>query len=461
MTLDERSLQVYTGVSRQEAMSTFTLNALSTFITQVWAFGLAFLINMIIARVLGPSGKGTVALVVLVPAFASLFLRFGVDIANIYFLGSKKHTLQAILGNSLMVVIATNLVAVPLYIIFIPLISDTIAAGVEPSLLLLASLLLPLNLIIGYLSPIFLGLQRVKKYNFITLWGKVTALFFILILVVALRLGVVGAVCANILALALVVSWALKELSKDVSVRPILNPALLKESVFFGFRAYLGNAVQFFNYRLDVFLVNYFIGVTNVGLYSIAVAIAELLWYVPQAVATILFPRTAAAGAGKAKLFTPKVCRNTFLSTLIAALGLSVVSKPLIVFIYGEAFAPSVIPLWLLMPGVVALGISKVLCSDLAGRGLLQYGAYSSAISLVATVVCDLLLIPSWGIAGAAVASSISYCIATIVVLIFYIRISGNGLAIVLIPRKEDLIIYQRYCASLARRLGMTKVPRP
>jgi len=385
-------------------MSTFTLDALSTFITQVWAFGLAFLINMIIARVLGPSGKGTVALVVLVPTFASLFLRFGVDIANVYFLGSKRYTLQAILGNSLMVVTATNLVAVPLYIIFIPLISDTIAAGVEPSLLLLASLLLPLNLIIGYLSPIFLGLQRVKKYNFITLWGKVTALFFILILVVALRLGVVGAVCANILALAMVVSWALKELSKDVSVRPILNPALLKESVFFGFRAYLGNAV---------------------------------------------------------KLFTPKVCRNTFLITLIAALGLSVVSKPLIVFIYGEAFAPSVIPLWLLMPGVVALGISKVLCGDLAGRGLLQYGAYSSAISLVATVVCDLLLIPSWGIAGAAVASSISYCIATIVVLIFYIRISGNGLAIVLIPRKEDVIIYQRYCASLARRLGMTKVPRP
>lgn len=71
-----------------------------------------------------------------------------------------------------------------------------------------------------------------------------------------------------------------------------------------------------------MFIVNYFVGVTNVGLYSIAVAIAELLWYVPQAVATILFPRTAATGAEKAKLFTPKVCRNTFLITLVAALGL-------------------------------------------------------------------------------------------------------------------------------------------
>jgi O-antigen/teichoic acid export membrane protein len=59
------------------------------------------------------------------------------------------------------------------------------------------------------------------------------------------------------------------------------------------------------------------------------------------------------------------------------------------------------------MPGVVALSISKILTSDLAGRGLLQYGAYSSAISLVATVVCDLLLIPKWGIAGAAVASNL------------------------------------------------------
>jgi O-antigen/teichoic acid export membrane protein len=147
-------------------MSTFTLDALSTFITRVCVFGLGFLIGVINARVLGPSGKGTVALAVLVPTFASQFLRFGVDVANVYFLGSKKHTLQAILGNSLMVVVATNLAAVPFYIIFIPLISNTIAAGVKPSLLLLAGLLLPLNLFVGHLSPIFLGLQRVKKYNF-------------------------------------------------------------------------------------------------------------------------------------------------------------------------------------------------------------------------------------------------------------------------------------------------------
>ena len=439
-------------------MSTFALDALSTFITRVCAFGLAFLISMITARVLGPSGKGTVALAVLVPTFASQFLRFGVDVANVYFLGSRKHTLQAILGNSLMVITATNLVAIPLYIIFIPLISNTIAAGVKPSLLLLASLLLPLNLLVGHLSPIFLGLQRVRKYNFIILGGRATALFFIVVLVVALSLGVVGAIWATILASVLMVGWALKELSKDVSVRPILNPGLLKESVSFGFRGYLANVVQFFNYRLDMFVVNYFVGVANVGWYSTAVTGAELLWYIPQAVATILFPRTAAAGVEEAKLFTPKVCRNTFLITLIAALGLSIVSKPLIIFIYGEAFALSVIPLWLLMPGVVALSISKILTSDLAGRGLLQYGAYSSAISLVATVFCDLVLIPRWGIAGAAVASSISYCIATLVVLFFYTRISGNSLAIVLIPRKEDVIIYRRYCSSLARRLGMAKV---
>jgi O-antigen/teichoic acid export membrane protein len=423
-------------------MSAFILDALSTFITQVCAFGLAFLIHMITARVLGPSGKGALALAVLVPTLASLFLRFGVDISSVYFLGSRKHTLQAIMGNSLMVFTATSLVAVPLYIICIPLISHTIAAGIKPSLLFLTSLLLPLNLLGGHLSSIFLGLQRVRKYNFITVWGKMTALFFILAFVVALRLGVVGAICASILSLALVVGWALKELSRDVSVRPILNPGLLKESVSFGFRAYLGNAVQFFNYRLDMFVVNYFVGVANVGLYSVAVAGAELLWYIPQAVALILFPRTAATGAEKAKLFTPKVCRSTFLITLIAALGLSAISKPLIILIYEEAYAPSVIPLWLLMPGVVALSISKILCGDLAGRGLLQYGAYSSAISLVATVVCDLLLIPRWGIVGAAMASSISYCSATILVLFFYIRISGNSLTDVLIPKKSDLLTY-------------------
>ena len=98
-------------------MNSFTLDTLSTFITQVCAFGLAFLIHLITARVLGPSGVGIVALAMLVPNFASLFLRFGVDLANVYFLGSRKYTLQAILANSLMVAIATSLMAVPLYIL--------------------------------------------------------------------------------------------------------------------------------------------------------------------------------------------------------------------------------------------------------------------------------------------------------------------------------------------------------
>ena len=107
-------------------------------------------------------------------------------------------------------------------------------------------------------------------------------------------------------------------------------------------------------------------------------------------------------------------------------------------------------PLWLLMPGVVALSISKVLSGDLAGRGLLQYGAYASAISLVVTVICDLLLIPRWGIVGAAIASSLSYCSAALLVLFFYTKVSGNGLIDVLIIKKSDLFAYRDSYSKLS-----------
>jgi O-antigen/teichoic acid export membrane protein len=88
---------------------------------------------------------------------------------------------------------------------------------------------------------------------------------------------------------------------------------------------------------------------------------------------------------------------------------------------------------------VVALSYSKVLFSDLGGRGKPYYGTYASLASLVVTLGLDLVLIPRWGITGAAVGASLGYITNAVCALVFYLRLSGNRLSDVLLVRKSDI----------------------
>jgi len=139
------------------------------------------------------------------------------------------------------------------------------------------------------------------------------------------------------------------------------------------------------------------------------------------------------------------VTRSVFALTLFLAVLLGLFSYPLIIILFGSSYEGSVPALRLLLPGVVLLAVCKVLASDLGGRGLLVYNSLASLAGLLATILLDLVLIPRWGIYGAAVASSISYTLSTAVTLIVYTRVSRHSTRDVLVPRREDWARFVTY----------------
>jgi O-antigen/teichoic acid export membrane protein len=181
------------------------------------------------------------------------------------------------------------------------------------------------------------------------------------------------------------------------------------------------------------------VGVTSVGYYVVAASVAELIWYLPNAFGFVLFPKTASSDPEEARRFTPKVARLSVFITAVAAFGLFLVSRVLITVLYTEEYLPSLYPLWILLPGAVVLSYSKVLFADLGGRGKPYYGTFASLISLGVTLGLDLLLIPRWGIVGAALASSLAYATNATAALVFYTRLTSNKLSDVLLIQKSDI----------------------
>jgi O-antigen/teichoic acid export membrane protein len=421
----------------------FVKSTASTLITRLIIMGLAFFVGIVAARSLGPTDLGAFSISLALPALVSLFLQFGLGVANVYFLGKREYPADVLLGNALTVSLVTSALVLPLYLLLIPVLQGTVAAGIQSGVLILIGLSIPLALISGHLSYIFLGFQNIGEYNLLKLIRQGSTLILLVIFVVLLGMGVMGAVAAMTLAWGFMVLRGLWAIRDSVSVRLVWNWPVLKSCLGLGVKGYLANLFQFFNYRLDILLLSLFMGVTPVGLYTTAVLAAEILWYVPEAVATVLFPKTASASASEARAFTPLVSRTVFLMTLGLAVLLALLSYPVVVTMFGMQYEDSVMPLKLLLPGVVLLSLAKVLASDLGGRGLLLYNTLGSLTGLIATVILDLLLIPRWGINGAAIASSISYGLSSSVILFFYFRASGNGLRDVLLPRYTDWAFYR------------------
>jgi O-antigen/teichoic acid export membrane protein len=216
-----------------------------------------------------------------------------------------------------------------------------------------------------------------------------------------------------------------------------------------GIRGQLGNVATFFNYRLDVFVVNYYLGTTEVGLYALGVVISEALWQVPNAAALALVPRTARNLDEATGSFTCLVCRQVFALVCLSATLLAAASHWLIPLVFGARFGPSVAVIWLILPGTVALAVSKVMCADLLARGMPEYSSIFAFVALIVTVTLDFLLIPRMGIQGAALASSAAYLVNSVAIAFILKRKLGVPWRALYVPSLEELASYKQVWTGL------------
>ena len=392
---------------------------------QLAVLAFALVNSAVIARWLGPEGKGQLSLAMLFVSILALLLGGGLNAAITYFAGSRRATIADLSGNSIGFGLLASAVGVAAAAMLQGAgLFERVLPGVPGWLLGLAILSLPLALPGGYLSGLLLGVQRIGSVNAVNLAQGAASTLLLTALVVGLD-GGVGAAAAALITAAAGALVALGVLVRRLggSLRPRLQREVLQPMLSYAMRANLGNVLQFFNYRLDVFVVNYLLGAEQVGIYGVAVSLAELLWQWPQAVSFALFPRATASDPEQMNRLTPRVLRWTLLVTLLGAIGLALVGALVIRFVFGERFAGAYGPMLILLPGVVLLGGGKVLGSDIAGRGHPGLNSLNSAAALVVTLAGNVALVPRFGIAGAALASSIAYALNFLLAVAFFLRV--------------------------------------
>lgn len=409
--------------------------------------------SVILARVLGPEGRGMYALAVLLPSLIVTIGNLGVGPATVYYVARRKFRREEILGNNVLLSLFVGALGILAGLVAVVFFRESVFPGVAPGYLFLALILVPTEIFSSYIGYMLLGAQRIREFNYAQLIQSALFLGFIALGLLGLRAGVLGAILAGLAAWlvadVLVFRWA-KEVAGGIDFAP--STSYMRQVATYGLQAHLSNILGFLNYRVDIFLVNGFLGPAAVGLYSVGVALVEKLWMISQAASTVLFPRVAAeTDEDRRKEFTPLVARTVFWTTALGALMLAFFSRWIVLLLYSEAFLSAVSALQALLAGIVALSAGRVLSNDIAGRGFPGLNIYTGIAAVATNVVLNLLWIPRYGIAGAAWASTVSYTVSFLGILFFYCRLSGNSWLEVLLPQPGDWTLYWRTAGLLGR----------
>lgn len=415
--------------------------------------------SLLSAWALGPTGRGDLMVVLMWPAIFSMVAQIGLPQAYRFWIAKRPECASALFSNAVIFTILAGLITLGLAELIIPhLIGER-----SPEVLRLTRiylLVIPVHLLtdltrgmlegarrftwVGALRLILFGVQLV---SYVGLWwlGKLTVASASYTMLVSL---------AASLVVSLIAVW--RELS------PRWNPSLgeLKTTLRYGIRDYPGILTEFVNWRLDLMMLVGTASSGALGLYVVALRLADITSTLAGSVGDALLPEVAASKeADQATKVVTRSLRLTLCAHLLILIPLWIAAPYILRFAYGEGFVEVTNVLRLLMFASVVWSAGAIVISGLNGLGHPGLSAIARIAAAIVMVVALVTLLPRRGIQGAAISSILGYSVMFLVALFWLVRRREITLWECLHPRWDDLpasFTPAGVRVQLARLLGRT-----
>jgi O-antigen/teichoic acid export membrane protein len=278
---------------------------------------------------------------------------------------------------------------------------------------------------------------------------KVLLLIAIAVLVILLGLGVFACLVAYLAILVGLCGWMIWDLRVTLGapIRP--DVGVMKQMMTFGAKTYAQALAAHTHYKVDLYLIAAYLSSADVAFYAIGAGLAERCLMLPDAIGLVMFPKMASQKSEDAARLTAKVCRNLLLLGTATAIVLIVVGKPLVTLLYGVSYAPAVRPMYILMGGVVMVGITRVLMRFFTSVNQHHHNIYIMGSAAAINVALNMVLIPRYGVLGAAASALVTYTAQAIWAVIVFRKLTGLGARATLLADSADVRALYRMVAGL------------
>ncbi|QMW66876.1 oligosaccharide flippase family protein [Mumia sp. ZJ1417] len=372
----------------------------------VLAVGLGAVTAIVTARSLGPTGRGQLVLALTVVTISSVVLTLGLDTAARFALVRAETgvTAGAYLGASLILVVVETVVVAAV------LVATGKWGDVQFSrdLVLLSSAFAA----VFHSAAMLRGLLSAYGHLLVTACASAGGVVLTFVLVCGFALRDSGAVDVYLIAFGLGALLELVVLGAYGAARGLLRaPAFALSSwrtlVRLGIPALGIVGARTVVFRLDRYVVGVVMGAGAAGVYSIASTVSEALRFAPRILSEVVLHRVATRRGSTVAVEHARLVLVVVTAPILIVIA--VFAPQIITLLVGPEFLDAVLPLRILLIGELAVVSFWVDLNHLAGMGRFGRASVMCLAVAAAVVALDLWLIPTLGLAGAAIASVAGY----------------------------------------------------
>lgn len=263
---------------------------------------------------------------------------------------------------------------------------------------------------------LFVGQQNIRMFNLYTVLQQVVHIVFIIVIVYLIRItSVESYFIAQIICFGLLFLVSTIQVLRNCNFKSLSFSKAVGYKLFdYGWKTQVSSFFQFLNYRLSFYFLEFFKGIGSVGIFSVGIAFSEAVWTVSRSLSVVLYADVVNnKSSGEAIEKTKVSLKMSFLITLLFITIMLIIPAQVYAAIFGKDFSHTKEIVLLLSPGILAIAVSNIIGYYFAGINKLRILNVKSLVGLVFTVISSFYVIPRWGITGACVVTSVSYCLSS------------------------------------------------
>jgi len=429
----------------------FIKNALSVLATSAVVAPISLLTSVVLARWLGADTLGSYSVIVNFATVGVMLATLGWPSATVYRLRRSKTDPAQVAASGIATMSAVSLLVLAGGVALQTPITSMLLGGAPITAYRIGLGLVVVQLFGRLFVALARGLDRfdlANRYLFAVALGALVTFVVVFGSGETSLLAAISSFCAVHLMATVGLGVAVLRLT---SLRAFPSIVEIGVSLRYGIKSYLQSMAGQVHEQVDILmLAGFAVEPASIAYYAIAVGVVNRLKIVPESLSVALFPHVASLDSRAASVIAARTARHSFTWVVFIAASLAFASPWPIPLISGEPFAESVTPILILLPGAAMLTTYSVLARYFMAVNRQEVTLRTQLVATTANVALNAILIPQFGIRGAAASSLISYGFEMCLIVIAFRRESGLGLGDTLIFRVSDFEPY----ATRFRRLS-------
>lgn len=381
---------------------------MNTFINKIMIIGISIISSSLLARYLGPENRGKYSYILSMVNIMFLFLNLGVCQSYNYYKKNKKNKKVENLFFSISLYLSLVYFIIFTLITLLLKNNQIFYIGIFTSLMILEKQLEMIGIV-----------ENIIKVNKIILIITVLNLLIYLFLIFAIKRFEL-----KIVFFVLIFNYTIKIFFyyKFFFILKFekINLKLIKEILMFSFFPMLTNLMITLNYRVDIFMIKKFLNYELLGIYTVGVGLAEMVWIIPDSFKQVLFSKTVKNKDSKLDIiFSIKI---NLIIMLVLNIFILLFGQYLIVILYGKKFIESYSVTKIIFIGLIPMVFFKMINTLYISEGNQKYTFKVLLLAVLTNVLLNYLFIPKYSIQGAALASVFSYSFTGVIFLINFFK---------------------------------------